>query len=527
MALAKVTVRVLGSVDLVDAAGEVRRIPGRRAQRLLSRLICDADRNVTVDALVEAVWADGVTSGPVAALQTQVFRLRRLLAIPGAPGIATTATGYQLELGEATTDVLEFERAVRSAATAEPAAAADLLEAALDLWRGPAFVGGEDVESLRSEQIRLDELHAQAVEQHAAALVETGRANQAIARLEPFLAESPLRTQACATLMRALAAVGRDADAVRVFQEHRRHLVEELGLEPSPGLRRLEASIVRGELAVDAEPDRLDPIDPLDEAASRPGGPTIDTLSIKVLSRPGMRLAWAELGTGPPVLVVPAWVSSLDVIVAGRDPRSALIERLAERHRVITYDRRGTGLSGGEVADFGIDAAVDELEAMVEVVGRARGPRRDLGRRAHHRGLRRSPTRAACRTSPCSAPTPAGRRPSATSADRSSTCSANGRAWAPSCWPASTGRARRRRPPCTSRRRCGTRRSTATAAGYLEAIYETDVAAPGPQGAGAGARPALPPRPGDPVRRRRGARCGPALRPLRAHRRRLAPSRQP
>ena len=159
MAPAKVIVRVLGSVDVVDADGEVHAIPGRRAQRLLCRLMCDGERIVSVDALVDAVWADGATSGPVAALQTQVFRLRKLLAFPGAPTIVTTPTGYRLELGEATTDALEFERAVDSAATAEPAAAADALEAALELWRGPAFAGAEDVESLRSEQIRLDELH--------------------------------------------------------------------------------------------------------------------------------------------------------------------------------------------------------------------------------------------------------------------------------------------------------------------------------------------------------------------------------
>jgi pimeloyl-ACP methyl ester carboxylesterase/DNA-binding SARP family transcriptional activator len=363
MAPARVTVRALGSVDVVDAEGMVHRIPGRRAQRLLSRLMCDAERIVTTDALVDAVWADGGIAGPLAALQTQVFRLRKRLTFPGAPTIVTTSTGYRLELGEATTDVLEFERAVESARTAEPARSADVLEAALELWRGPAFGGAEDVESLRSEQIRLEELHSQAVEMHSAALVATGRADRAIVELESFVAESPLRPKACAVLMTALATVGRDADAVRVFHEHRRQLVEELGLEPSPALRRLEASIVRGELAADGEPDRSEP------ASDGPARPTIDSLSIGRLSRNGMRLAWAELGTGPPVVVVPAWVSSLEVIVAGRDPRSALIERLAERHRVITYDRRGTGLSGGDVADFGIDGAVDELEAMVELVG--------------------------------------------------------------------------------------------------------------------------------------------------------------
>ncbi len=362
MAPAQVVVRVLGSVDVVDGDGEVHPVPGRRAQRLLARLVGAGERSVSVDALVDAVWAEDATSAPVAALQTQVFRLRKLLAFPGAPTIVTTATGYQLELGEATTDVLELERAVHAAAGAEPAAAAEALGVALERWRGPAFVGAEDVESLRSEQIRLDELHAQAIELHAEALVAIGGANRAIAELEPFMAESPLRPQACAILMRALAAVGRDADAVRVFQDHRRHLVEELGLEPAPELRRLEASIVRGELAAADEADEAG------EAPTTAGRATIDTLTIRRLSVDGMRLAWGEMGAGPPVLVVPAWVSSLEVIVAGRDPRSALIERLADRHRVITYDRRGTGLSGGDVTDFGLDAAVDELDAMVELV---------------------------------------------------------------------------------------------------------------------------------------------------------------
>jgi pimeloyl-ACP methyl ester carboxylesterase len=150
---------------------------------------------------------------------------------------------------------------------------------------------------------------------------------------------------------------------VRAYREHRRQLVEELGLEPSPELRRLEASIVRGEMGAEDEPGASDGAD------RGRGGPTIDDLTIRRLSSKAMRLAWAELGTGSPVLVVPAWVSSLEVIVAGRDPRSALIEQLADQHRVITYDRRGTGLSGGDVADFGLDAAVDELEAMVQLVG--------------------------------------------------------------------------------------------------------------------------------------------------------------
>jgi DNA-binding SARP family transcriptional activator/pimeloyl-ACP methyl ester carboxylesterase len=359
-----VIVRVLGSVDVVDADGQVRTVPGRRAQRLLCRLLCDSERVVSTDALIDAVWVDGAVSEPSAALQTQVFRLRKLLAFPGAPTIVTVPPGYRLELGDASTDVQELERAVDAATGADPAVAAKVLAAALAMWRGPAYRGAEDVESLRAEQIRLDERHAHAIELHCAAWAATGRENEAIAQLTSVVAASPLRTQACAMLMRTLAAVGRDADAIRVFQQHRHHLVEELGLEPSPGLRRLEASIVRGDLV------SADGLARSREASHRPSGPSIDDLALNRLSRDAHRLAWAELGEGPPVLVVPAWISSLEAIVAGQDPRSALIEQLAHRHRVITYDRAGTGLSAGEVADFGVSAAVDEREVMVEHLGR-------------------------------------------------------------------------------------------------------------------------------------------------------------
>src|SRR4051812_3754985 len=112
MAPAQVLVRALGSVDVVDADGEVHGIPGRRAQRLLSRLLCASGRDVSADALVDAVWADGAPSDPLAALQTQVFRLRRLLSFPGAPTIVTAPSGYRLELGGAMTDIGALEGAV-------------------------------------------------------------------------------------------------------------------------------------------------------------------------------------------------------------------------------------------------------------------------------------------------------------------------------------------------------------------------------------------------------------------------------
>jgi pimeloyl-ACP methyl ester carboxylesterase len=216
------------------------------------------------------------------------------------------------------------------------------------------------------EQARLEELHLQAMEGHAEALLACGEPHRVITELTAFVLEHPLRAEPQATLMRALFATGRDAEALRVFQAHRRHLVDELGLEPSPQLRRLEASILRG-----AEESVIDPVV---EPVAAPGGRggsllSIDGMSLHRLTGPGIDLAWGELGVGSPVIVVPAWVSNLELIAEGRDPRSSLLEHLARNRHAITYDRRGTGMTGGEVHDFGVEAAVGELEAVLDHVG--------------------------------------------------------------------------------------------------------------------------------------------------------------
>ena len=259
-------------------------------------------------------------------------------------------------------DALEFERAVRASYGAEPAVARARLHDALSLWRGAPYTGFEDVDALRAEQIRLEEVHLQAIEAYAEALMACGEPNRAITELDSFVSQYPLRADAQATLMRALAATGRDAEALRVFQAHRQQLGEEVGLEPSPRLRRLEASIARGETESAVESDAG-----IGERGEQ--SRSIDGLSLQRLTGDGIDLAWGDLGVGAPVVVVPAWISNLEVIAQGRDPRSSVVEHLARNRRAITYDRRGTGLSGGEVRDFGIEAAVGELEAVLEHLG--------------------------------------------------------------------------------------------------------------------------------------------------------------
>jgi DNA-binding SARP family transcriptional activator len=149
-----VTVRVLGAVELVDAAGEIHEVAGRRLQTLLAVFVAQAGQMVSADALVEAVWPDGLPAAPAAALQTQVFRLRKRLAFPGAPTIATRGPGYALELGTATVDAIEFERRAGAGFGAEASVARSHLHDALSLWRGAPYAGFEDVEPLRSSAWR-------------------------------------------------------------------------------------------------------------------------------------------------------------------------------------------------------------------------------------------------------------------------------------------------------------------------------------------------------------------------------------
>ncbi len=355
--------RLLGPLDLVDRNGDSHPIPGRRAQCLLALLALADGRTVSSDALIEAVWADRLPNRPAAALQTQVFRLRKLLQFPGAPQIHTATSGYSMEASDGPSDAVRLEQLLACAANAPPAEAVRLLEEALSLWRGVPFIGMEDVDELRGEQQRLVELHAQTIEQHAGALANSGRAHLALARLEPFVASNPIRPQGTAILMRAYIHCGREGDAMRVFERHRRELVEQLGIDPSPEVRALERTLFEGGSR------RSDGATTSDGSAQTPFAP-FDQLSIHRVSVAGTApLGWGEIGNGPPVVVPPAWVSHLSVIAAGRDPRSALLAQLANKHRVITYDRRGTGLSPGEVDDFGLAAAVDELAAVVDCIG--------------------------------------------------------------------------------------------------------------------------------------------------------------
>jgi predicted ATPase/DNA-binding SARP family transcriptional activator len=242
---------VLGPLVLRGPGGPVR-LGSARQRRLLAALAAHLGRPVDVGLLAELVWGADLPADPAGAVQTNVARLRRLLP-PGLRLVTTQEGCYRLEADRAAVDVTAFADHLAAAAAADPPARLDRLAAALALWRGRPFCE-LDHPSLEPEVARLGALRAAAAEQHAEALLATGRLGESVAAAEALVAAEPLRESAVGVLMRALVAAGRQSDALAASARLRRRLAEELGLDPCPELRALEQRVLRQELPGPAVP---------------------------------------------------------------------------------------------------------------------------------------------------------------------------------------------------------------------------------------------------------------------------------
>jgi DNA-binding SARP family transcriptional activator len=221
-------IRVLGPAQVVMTSGRVIEVPSVSQRRLLAVLALHTRTSLRGDRLAETL---DVSPG---ALRTQVSRLRKLL---GPERLSTVATGYRLD-ADVDADLFSNELARVSDRTGVAA-----LEAALGRWCGPALEEFADEEWAAGEAARLTELHASATEDLAAALIAAARWSDAIARLEAHIAAHPLRDRARGLLMEALAAEGRQADALRAFQQYRALLADAVGTEPSAEVREIEHRI--------------------------------------------------------------------------------------------------------------------------------------------------------------------------------------------------------------------------------------------------------------------------------------------
>ena len=237
-------VRLLGPIE-VERDGDPIALGGQKPRTLFAVLALEPGRVVSADRLVEALWPGDPPETAAHAVQVYVSQLRKALG----PVIATRAPGYVLELAPERVDVHRFARLAQEGRTAlesgDAASAEVALREALALWRGPALADFLYEPFAQTQIARLEELRTVAVEERIEADLALGRHGELVSELEALVRAERLRERPRAQLMLALYRSGRQADALAAYRDARETLVEELGIDPGPELRELEAAILR------------------------------------------------------------------------------------------------------------------------------------------------------------------------------------------------------------------------------------------------------------------------------------------
>ncbi|MFB4315425.1 BTAD domain-containing putative transcriptional regulator [Actinomadura sp. 21ATH] len=269
-------VRALGTFE-VWLDGAVVDLGGPRQRSVLARLVVARGAMVPAERLVEDLWPGTAPPRAAAGLQSFVSHLRRALEPdrpPRTPArvLVTAPPGYALRLPDDGADVWRFDtlvdRAGERLAAGDPAGARAAAAEALGEWRGPAYAEFADLPWAVTEAGRLDERRRTAVERRAEAMLRLGAAAEAVPDLEAHAAAHPLREEAWRLLALALYRSARQGDALAALRRARATLAEELGVDPGPALRALEADILAQApaLAQAAEPAPAAP------ARTGPGG---------------------------------------------------------------------------------------------------------------------------------------------------------------------------------------------------------------------------------------------------------------
>ena len=247
--------RILGPLE---ARLDDRLLPlrGQKQKALLAILLLNANQVVSSDRIVDELWPDEPPESGLNALQAGVSRLRKALGAAGDPHpIVTRAPGYVAQVDPGQLDLLRFERLAAQARSAlekgDPATAADRFRQALALWRGPALADLTYESFAEAAIVRLEELRVSALEQRIEADLALGRHAELVGELEALVGDNPLRERLRRQLMLALYRSGRQAEALQSYRAARQALVEQIGIEPGPGLRELESAILRQDKTLD------------------------------------------------------------------------------------------------------------------------------------------------------------------------------------------------------------------------------------------------------------------------------------
>ncbi|MVU81434.1 hypothetical protein GPX89_29855 [Nocardia sp. ET3-3] len=222
----------------ISADGGVRRVGGPRVRMLLALLAVQPGRVISCDALICGIWGDVLPADPANALQTLVKRVRALL--PPDTAVESAAGGYRLRIDADDIDIHRFVRLAEDGMAQFEARAAEraaeLLAAALELWRGEAFADLPENPDLYWHADRLNQLRLDVVEARAEVYLSLGRGRDLVESLARELRDEPLRESLAVKLIQVLVATGQTTRAREVFDATRALLRDELGVPPSPEL---------------------------------------------------------------------------------------------------------------------------------------------------------------------------------------------------------------------------------------------------------------------------------------------------
>ena len=304
---------LLGPVDVSTGDGPVV-LGGPKPRALLAMLALEAGSTVSAERLIDGLWGEEPPATAAKMVQLYVSQLRKAMAANGGDGaIATRGRGYELQLSRDQVDAGRFERLLAQGAARE----------ALRLWRGPALADVADEPFAAAEIRRLEELRATALEVAIDQDLDGGRHREVLAELEALLAREPLRERLHAQRMLALYRSGRQAEALDAYRRARATLVEHIGVEPGPELRRLHEAILR-----------QDPL--LDPPGQEPAGAPLVGRDAELAHLRGL---WrrARAGSGTSVLVTgPPGIGKTRLV-------QALAEEVRRDGGAVAYGELGAG----------------------------------------------------------------------------------------------------------------------------------------------------------------------------------------
>ena len=239
--------RILGPLEVVRE-GQSLEFRGGRERALLALLVLNANRTISSERLAEDLWGDALPGGAAGSLRAYLSRVRRGLGDAGGL-LVNRGSGYLLQVEPGAIDAVRFAALVAEggwlAAEGEHQKAAATLRQALALWRGPALADVAEIPSARAEAARLEESRLAALEARLEADLACGRHAEMAGELEAVTQTHPLREPFWRMRMLVLYRAGRQAESLRTYQQLRRILGEELGIDPSPELQRLETAVLR------------------------------------------------------------------------------------------------------------------------------------------------------------------------------------------------------------------------------------------------------------------------------------------